>query len=59
MVRKVLSVLRRVSNRGYTMVITLPSKLVLDSKFPFKPNEQVLIEIDEWTQTLVIKKAKR
>jgi len=48
--------IERVTKRANTLRVLIPAKLATNSKFPFKPNEQVLIEIDEWAQALVIKK---
>jgi len=56
MVNKASSVIRKVVKNANTLKILIPAKLATDSKFPFKPGEKVLIEIDEWSQALVIKK---
>jgi len=59
MVNKALSMIKRVVKEANTLQVLIPARLVTDSKFPFKENEQVLIEIDEWGQALVIKRVKR
>jgi len=59
MVDKVVSTLRRTSKSGSTLVLIIPARMVHDSKFPFKELEPVVIEIDEWSQSLVVKKASR
>jgi len=57
MVDKVTSVLRKAHKSASTLVLVIPARMVHDSKFPFKDNDIVLIEIDEWSRSLVIKKA--
>jgi len=59
MVNKALSIIKRVMKKANTLQVLIPAKLATDSKFPFKENEQVLIEIDEWGQALVIKRVRR
>jgi len=56
MVNKAVSILRKVTKGASTLVLIIPARMVQDSKFPFKEDEKVLIEIDEWSQALVIKK---
>jgi len=59
MVNKALSIIKRVMKKANTLQVLIPAKLATDSKFPFKENEQVLIEIDEWSQALVIKRIRK
>lgn len=59
MVRVVEGTLRKAAKKANTLLLTIPAKLVLDGKFPFKEGEKVRIEIkvvDEFPGLFVTKK---
>ena len=59
MVLEVIVRLRRASSGGDTLVLTIPSVLVRDSSFPFKPDQYVKIRIDRENMRLVVEHPHR
>jgi uncharacterized protein YuzE len=40
-----------------TQYIMIPSSMVLDSQYPFKPNDDVELEVDEKKGILIVRRA--
>ncbi len=55
----VLKVKSRVAKNPHanTQYIAIPSSMVLDSQYPFKPNDDVELEIDEKKGILIVRRA--
>jgi len=44
---------------GYSyLFVNIPQKVAMDSQFPFKPNEEVMVKIDAEKKRLIIKKSE-
>jgi len=46
-------------SKGRKLRIYIPSMLALDSTFPFKKGDRVIIEIDNKNQSLIIKRVDK
>jgi len=47
-------------SEGYSyLFVNIPQKVAMDSQFPFKPNEEVMVKIDAEKKRLIIEGLKK
>jgi len=42
-----------------TQYVTIPSSMTVDSQYPFKPNDEVQLEINEKKKALIVRHLKK